>query len=57
MRRTVGINRATVGSSALNSAAPALGLAVAGRQSRDGLVVNKDCLGVVSGRLLKLVWK
>lgn len=49
------INGATVGSGAFNSASPALGLAVAGRQSRDSLVVNKDCLGVVPGGLLELV--
>lgn len=41
----------------LDSATPALSLAIAGGESRDGLAVDQNGLGVVSGRVIELVYK
>lgn len=40
---------------ALDRGAPALGLAVAGRQGRDDLAVEQDGLGVVASAVVVLV--
>lgn len=39
----------------LNSASPALSLAITGGESRDGLAVDQNGLGVVAGRVIELV--
>lgn len=46
---------ATVVFGALNGAAPALGFSIAGRQSRNGLVVDKNGLGIVACGVVEFV--
>lgn len=54
-KRTVGADSAAVVFGALNSAAPALGLSVAGGKGGYGLVVDENGLCVITGRVIELV--
>lgn len=50
-------NSTAVVLSTLHGTTPALGVAVAGRESRDGLAVDLNGLGVVAAGIVELVWR